>query len=278
MKELTYVKRIDDIDLLFSSDYKTLKEYDGIGPAVQVITSENFANDSYGAEFSDGLKYAVMADSLEELKLTADDDYCRKVVARYYGESLVIRNTTRLVIKEISIADMDDISEMYADAPFLENFFENAEDLKQVIKRYINDVYCFYDYGIWGIYLADTDEMIGMAGFTPRESVSELIEKSKSSTGVMDIKGDKDSNILINILQGEHGEAISLELCYAIKAKYQSKGYAFEACLGIIGYAIENIEFSQIFVNVSTNNIASINLAKKIKLSYGNVNNIKSNE
>lgn len=155
------------------------------------------------------ISYAV-----EDLSVL-DREYLETVYCRCHQLPRRIADTERLFIREIALSDLEDLMEVFDSndkTDFFEAFYDCREDAEAFLDAYIRDVYRFYEYGIWGIYLKASEKMIGIAGFTPRE-------------------GD--------------GEKTVLELGYAVSKKYQNRGYAKEACRAVVTYAEENLVFDK---------------------------------
>lgn len=145
-----------------------------------------------------------------------DRDYLETVYCRCHQLPRLIADTERLFIREIALCDLDDLMEVFGSndkTDFFEAFYDHREDAGEFLAAYIRDVYRFYDYGIWGIYLKASGKMIGIAGFTPREGT---------------------------------GSKTVLELGYGISKKYQNRGYAKEACGAVMEYAKEKLEYEKI--------------------------------
>lgn len=153
--------------------------------------------------------------AVEDLSVI-DRDYLETVYCRCNCISRLITETERLFIREIALGDLDELMEVFDSnnkTDFFEAFYDSREDAEEFLMAYIRDVYRFYDYGIWGIYLKISGKMIGIVGFTPREG---------------------------------NGEKIVLELGYGISKKYQNCGYAGEACRAVIKYAEEKLQYAKI--------------------------------
>lgn len=145
-----------------------------------------------------------------------DREYLETVYYRSHQIPRLIADTERLLIREMASGDLDDLMEVFDSndkTDFFEAFYDGREDAREFFDAYIKDVYRFYDYGIWGIYLKASGKMIGIVGFTPRE-------------------GTGNKNIL--------------ELGYGISKEFQNRGYAKEACSAVMRYAEEMLEYEEI--------------------------------
>lgn len=133
-----------------------------------------------------------------------DREYLETVYCHCKGIPRLIAVTDRLLIREMTLSDLDDLMEIFdgnEKTEFFEPFYDNREEAEQYLASYIRDVYRFYDFGIWGIYLKTSDGMIGIIGFTPRDE--------------------------------------ALELGYALAKAYQGKKYIAEAREAVIKYTRE---------------------------------------
>lgn len=225
---MTLVKEIDGINVYISNDIEMLKEKQETSPVVLILDEENLKKDT------SFVKYAIMLESEND---EIDVEYLRLVVARFLGRPYIIGSDNNLLIRELQINDADNIRALYEHTKpvFLEALFSENEDGNMLIKKYIEEVYDFYGYGIWAVQYKK--ELIGLAGLIQRDS-------------------DLDNP--------------DLELGYFISADYQGKGLGYKACKIIMDYARENIIYNHIFASINKNNKASEALAKKlgIKIIY----------
>ena len=231
---------VDGQKITISDDVKLLEETAKRGePIVLILTDDNSDTDTSFARFA-----IKVDDATDDIDSLLTDDYLRLVIARFYKRPLEIVRTKRLIVRELSRNDTGRLTEIFnTSGPDIENFFSNYDEAGEYLERYIRDVYEFYGYGIWGLYLRDDlCEPIGIAGFTPRTE--------------------------------------GLELSYAIEESHRRKGYAFEACSAIIEYADRNIEHDGIFTRMSKDNEASKGLAIKLgcRIAYREKANITLNE
>ena len=264
---ITLYKEYNGTTILLSSEISLVKKAIEEGsPAILLITNENrfddtsfvryaFEIEEYRQEdYDDDGKYIGLPCTLDEdeiLSMLGEEEQ-KRLVAKSLGQRVIIAETENLLIQELSQEDIIPMIKMYEEDrnPFLEPFFDNVTNAHEIIEKYINEVYDFYGYGIWGVYHkgyigTDEDSFIGICGFTPRD-VGEL-----------------------RLYKGEEYETtdeneMDLELGYAIRQQFRRKGYAYEACSAIIKYAKENISYNMIFVNIDPDNTAAMALAKKL--------------
>lgn len=165
-----------------------------------------------------GTHYAV--ESLAEL----DIEYLERVRKRYNHIPWDIGETDRCLIRELSLADLPALYELY-DKPGMTDFVEPLYDYETELeyqKAYIENMYDFYEYGMWLVFSKETGKLIGRAGL-------------------------------------EHNE-----MGYMIAPEFQNLGYATEVCRFIVDYARKNTDFEELYCRIDEKNVASVRLAKRL--------------
>lgn len=165
-----------------------------------------------------GTRYAV--ESLAEL----DIEYLERVRRRYNHIPWDIGETDRCLIRELSLADLPALYELY-DKPGMTDFVEPLYDYETELeyqKAYIENMYDFYEYGMWLVFSKETGKLIGRAGL-------------------------------------EHNE-----MGYMIAPGFQNLGYATEVCRFIVDYARKNTDFEELYCRIDEKNVASVRLAKRL--------------
>lgn len=165
-----------------------------------------------------GTHYAV--ESLAEL----DIEYLERVRRRYNHIPWDIGETDRCLIRELSLADLPALYELY-DKPGMTDFVEPLYDYETELeyqKAYIENMYDFYEYGMWLVFSKETGKLIGRAGL-------------------------------------EHNE-----MGYMIAPEFQNLGYATEVCRFIVDYARKNTDFEELYCRIDEKNVASVRLAKRL--------------
>lgn len=158
-------------------------------------------------------------------------DYLDKIYKRAAGLPWKILETKRLVIREITVQDVERLYELYRDSSitqYMEALFPDIEQERSYTKEYIRNVYDFYGYGMWVIALKSSDTVIGRAGLEYKE--------------------------------GYEG----LELGFMIGKEYQHQGYAYEACKAILDYGREELEQESFRAVVHMENEASRRLCERL--------------
>ena len=107
-----------------------------------------------------GTRYAV--ESLAEL----DIEYLERVRIRHNHSPRDIGETDRCLIRELSLSDLPALYELY-DKPGMTDFVEPLYDYETELeyqKAYIENMYGFYEYGMWLVFSKETGKLIGRAG------------------------------------------------------------------------------------------------------------------
>lgn len=107
-----------------------------------------------------GTRYAV--ESLAEL----DIEYLERVRRRYNHIPWDIGETDRCLIRELSLSDLPALYELYA-KPGMTDYVEPLYDYETELeyqKAYIENMYDFYEYGMWLVFSKETGKLIGRAG------------------------------------------------------------------------------------------------------------------
>lgn len=99
-----------------------------------------------------------------------DDDMLELVCARKYNEPLVISETGKFIIREMTVGDLPHLYELYqtlSDCPYVEPLYE-YEDEKAFTIKYIENMYGFFGYGLWLVFDKKTGELVARAGVENR--------------------------------------------------------------------------------------------------------------
>ncbi len=139
-----------------------------------------------------------------------------------------IAETKRCFIREMTGNDMDALYEILTDeetAKYLPAKAGTKEEELEKLVSYVSCVYSFFGYGYWGVFLKETGELIGRAGF-------------------------------------KEGE-FPLEAGYVIKRSEWGKGFATEVLLELVRYAEEELGCTEIYANIDERNTASLRVAEK---------------
>lgn len=140
--------------------------------------------------------------------------------------------TKRTCVREITIADLDELYDIYqvqGMTDYIEPLYEREME-EQYTKNYIRYMYYYYGYGMWIVQDRETGMLIGRAGIEHR---------------------DRDDQVW-------------MELGYVIRKEYQNQGYATEVCMAILDYAKQELEMEDMHCFIHKDNLASIRVVEKL--------------
>ena len=187
----------------------------------------------------DGIPYAV--ESLENI----DKQYLNRICRRYAGLPWEILRTQRCIVREMTPEDVDEFYEIYKEPSItahMEGLYpERAQEI-DYIKKYIKNVYEFFEYGLWTVVEKQSGKIIGRAGISWRE------------------------------------ETKAVELGYVIAKPFQRQGYAYEVCCAILKYAYDELEMKQVAAYIKKENEASRALCRKLEFELKGEITIRNTE
>lgn len=152
------------------------------------------------------------------------------VYQRYHNLPLQIASTSRLSIRELKTEDLPkfyQICESPEVRPYITGLLDFRREELDRQQAYIQYVYHFYGYGLWGIFLKNTNTIIGGCGF----------ENHK-------IEGEEE-----------------IMLSYLLDKNYRRQGYALESCRAALQYANEEMDIHRVVAAIRTDNTYSKKLA-----------------
>ena len=164
---------------------------------------------------------------------------------RSHGIPWTIAVTDRLIIREQTMEDLDDLYRIYADKEallYMEDLYEDKDREAAYLQEYIDNQYRFFEYGIWALTLKCDGTFIGRAGFGLREGFDDP------------------------------------EIGYIIGKEYRGRGYAKEALCAIMEYGLEEFGFKDYIAFTKEENIASVRLLQSLGFSQKGPAVIKGGE
>lgn len=198
-----------------AADYASMH---GVGIAVY-LNGENNAGDFPKALYCIESFAEMSAEAIERMYLRAKN------------LPWEILRTKNVIVREITVNDVDRLYEIYSDADvvrYIENLYENREEELRFTKDYILNQYRFYEYGMWIVESIKTNEIIGRAGIFDRAD-----EEYK-------------------------------EIGFVFAKEYWGKGYAKETLKAIINYANEELGVDTLIAHVMRDNLRSKRLLESL--------------
>lgn len=220
-KDLENYIELRNESLLIAAKDSTIALGKELGVATMAYRNPEILNQSYSG-------VDMLVEGFDEV----DADFLEKVWQRYHHIPWTILETSRCVIRELTLDDLDALFELYEDGEidkYTDALYPYEEE-KAFQRAYIENMYRYFGYGLWLVFDKETGELIGRAGLEHREY---------------------------------HNE-IELELGYIIGTKYQGKGLATEVCEAILAYAKENTGFERINTLIEDGNFISEKLSRNL--------------
>lgn len=223
---MVYLKRmpvvIDGAEkiLYITDDLLTAEELKGRGEAVAIYLHEGNKEQGF-----DGFPYAV--EDPEEL----DAECAERLYRRTKRLPWTILETDRCVVRETTVNDVDAFYHIYSHpeiTKYTEGLFPKIEQEKEYVREYIDEVYAFYEFGVWTVTEKESGDVIGRAGFSYRPGYDDP------------------------------------EIGYIIGVPWQRHGYAEEVCRAILDYGWRELKFTRVQALVETRNEASLSLCDKL--------------
>ena len=162
-----------------------------------------------------------------------DWKFLDNVYARESGLPVEIARTERLLIREMTIEDLDALYRIYEDSEtrrFVKGLDENRAAEEERFRAYIRYMYGLYQFGMWVVIENSSGALIGRAGF-----------------GIADYQ-----------------EEAELDLGYLIGKCWRGRGYACEACEAVLAYGKEVLGFSKVAAYIHLENAPSLGVIRKL--------------
>lgn len=146
----------------------------------------------------------------------------------------MILETARLQLQEMKISDINSLSSILQDenVMYAYNGAFNEEETMAWMQKQLQR-YKDFGFGLWGVFLKGTNEMIGQCGITMQEYKTEQVP----------------------------------EIGYLLAHKYWHKGYATEAAIACREYGFNTLNFKELYSIIRDTNIASQKVALRNGMS-----------
>ena len=134
------------------------------------IATIGYLNPQISGQSLSGVEYLI--EGFEEVEASL----LEKAYQRFHHIPWTIAETERCIIRELALEDIDALFELYRDeelTKYTEPLFDYEEEMEYQ-RAYINNMYRFFGYGTWLVFLKDTGELIGRAGLEHREYHGEI--------------------------------------------------------------------------------------------------------
>ena len=200
------------------------------GVTSQMLTKKGLPVLAYLHDLNRGENFEGVLYAMEDPE-GIDPEYLERVYRRYYDLPWDILTTSRCVLRETVVEDVDAFVEIYSDPEitrYTEGLYPDPEEEKAYIRDYRDKIYRYYEYGVWTVLSKETGEVIGRAGFSHRQGY-ELPE-----------------------------------LGFVIATSHQGAGIATEICNAILHYGEEMLGFDRVQALVRPDNKISLALCRRL--------------
>ncbi len=148
----------------------------------------------------------------------------------------IILETKRLILRYLSMDDLDELFELYSDPEIRRYFPEGVltfEETKEELEWHMNGHPKYPELGLWATVHKETGKFIGRCGLLP----------------------------------GEIDDKLEIEIAYLLNKSFWHQGLATEAAQGILGYGLEELNLSRLICLIDPGNIASQRVAERIGMT-----------
>ena len=163
--------------------------------------------------------------------------YLLQVHQRLSGEAVVIAQTERLLIREMTVEDAGAMWEIqHGDEVrlYIDGFSDDKQAEEEKHIAYVKNVYPLYGYGLWAVCLKESGKLIGRCGIQDCEC------NGKCET----------------------------ELGYLFDPAVWGQGYATEAVRAVVGYAFSRLEMQSIIALIKPENERSVRVAMRSGMKF----------
>lgn len=162
-----------------------------------------------------------------------DYQFLSNAHSRFHHLPITIAETERLTIREMMPEDVSALFPIYQNEEiqkYNDPLNDSIEEEIEKQKAYIEHVYHFYGYGIWGVFEVSSGKLVGRCGIEYK-----CIEKT-------DV----------------------FELSYLFDRSFWGQGYAMECVNAVLSYAKEHLGIRTVTSVIDKQNLRSIRFAEKL--------------
>lgn len=191
------------------------------------ISAIGFANPNSGKQ--DLSTACMVVEGFEEI----DYQFLSAEYNRAHHLPVTIAETDRFIIRELMPEDVKELYRIYQKrevTQYIPPLSESMEEEIEKQKAYVEQVYHFYRYGIWGVFESGSGRLIGRCGIENKY-----------------IDGRSE-----------------FELSYLLDNDFWGCGYAIEYTRAVISYARNQLHIQRIIAIIDKQNIRSIRLAERL--------------
>lgn len=194
-----------------------------------------------------------------------DSAFLKMVYGRFHQIPLTIAEGKRWELREIRREDVPYLWEMGLTIRSATGSLERLGGGKQgnctleeemdYVKDYIDNMYGFYQYGMWVLCQSDkhSEHTTGLK--------NDLQKNYIGLAGLDNI--DENDLSMDSMLRQMMSEFFTVQAGYCVTNRYRRKGYGLEALVAVKEYAMDNLGVERVALLIEPDNIASVSLAQK---------------
>jgi ribosomal-protein-alanine N-acetyltransferase len=166
-----------------------------------------------------------------------------------------VLETERLVLRHLTLGDLDQLAAMYRDPEVRRYFPEGTlsyEETREELEWCIDVHDGRYGYGLWATVRKDRDEFIGRCGLLPwraTETEGDLVLESADEHPV-------------------DGAIYEIELAYLLGREHWGQGLATEAARAIVDHALRTLRPPRLICLFDPENVASRRVAERVGFTF----------
>ncbi len=172
------------------------------------------------------------------------------------GPDGVILETERLILRRLTLDDLDVLATLYAD-PEVRRFFPEGvldrDETREELEWMIDVDYARYGYGLWATVERSSGEMIGRCGLLPFKVVA----------------SNADGNLALDDPDADPGpdDRYEVEVAYLLARRRWGEGFATEAARAIVDHAFARLDVDRVICLIDPGNDASVAVARRCDLA-----------
>ena len=170
-------------------------------------------------------------------------------------DASVVLSTERLLLRRLSMDDLDALAAIYAD-PEVRRFFPEGlltrEETREEIAWMLDVDYPRYGYGLWATVLRDTGALVGRCGLLPWPVAA-------SQRAALGLSAPEE--------QPTQGRLVEVEVAYLLAKDHWGRGLATEAARSIAAFGFATLDVKRLICLIDEQNLASRGVAANIGMT-----------
>jgi ribosomal-protein-alanine N-acetyltransferase len=170
-------------------------------------------------------------------------------------DASVVLRTERLLLRRLSMDDLEALAAIYVD-PEVRRFFPEGtltrEETREEIAWMLEVDYPKYGYGLWATVLRDTGALIGRCGLLPWP----VAESERAALGLAPPEE-----------RPTPGRLVEVEVAYLLAKEHWGRGLATEAARAVAAFGFATLDITRLICLIDEENVASLGVATRIGMT-----------